>query len=57
MKETEYDMYLTSINEVENRIIDDTKFPVVRDNRIKTMLLCYIGTTKIRFKLYQTENK
>ena len=37
--ETEYDMYLTSIDEVENRIIDDTKFPVVRDNRIKTC--CY----------------
>ena len=32
-------MYLTSIDEVENRIIDDAKFPVVKDNRIKTC--CY----------------
>ena len=32
-------MYLTSIDEVENRIIDDTKFPVVKDNKIKKC--CY----------------
>ena len=36
---SEYDMYLTSIDEVENRIIDDTKFPVVKDNKIKKC--CY----------------
>ena len=35
----EYEMYMTSIDEMENRIIDDTKFPIVRDNKIKTC--CY----------------
>ena len=36
---SEYEMYMTSIDEMENRIIDDTKFPIVRDNKIKTC--CY----------------
>ena len=35
----EYEMYMSSIDEMENRIIDDTKFPIVRDNKIKTC--CY----------------
>ena len=34
----ELDMYMTTINDVENRIIDDTKFPVV-NSKIKTC--CY----------------
>ena len=28
----ELDMYMTTLDEVENRIIDDTKFPVVKDS-------------------------
>ena len=35
----EYQMYMSSIDEMENRIIDDTKFPIVRDSKIKTC--CY----------------
>ena len=35
----EYEMYMSSIDEMENRIIDDTKFPIVRDSKIKTC--CY----------------
>ena len=31
----EYDVYIQSIDEVENRIVDDNKFPVVKDNKIK----------------------
>ena len=28
----EMDMYIQSIDEVESRIVDDSKFPVVSDN-------------------------
>ena len=30
MTVAELDMYLTSVNEIEERIIDDDKYPVVR---------------------------
>lgn len=33
---SEYDMHVTSSDEVENRTIVGTKFPVVQDDRIKT---------------------
>ena len=32
-------MHMTTLDEVENRIIGDTKFPVVKDNKFKTC--CY----------------
>ena len=44
---SEYDMYMTSIDEVENRIIDDTKFPVVRDSKIKTCCYATLELLKI----------
>ena len=31
----QYDAYIQSIDEVESRIADDNKFPVVSDNKIK----------------------
>ena len=51
---SEYEMYMTSLNEMENRIIDDTKFPVVRDNKIKT---CCYATLELldRYKLSQSK--
>ena len=38
MTVAEMDMYIQSIDEVESRIVDDNKFPVVKDNKIKNML-------------------
>lgn len=35
MTVAEYEAYIQSIDEVENKIIDDSKYPVVRDNKIK----------------------
>ena len=35
MTYAEYQVYIQSIDEVESRIDDDTKFPVVSDNKIK----------------------
>ena len=36
----EYDMYITSINEFEQHIVDDNLYPKVRSNRCKTV--CYV---------------
>ena len=43
----EYDAYITSVNEIEERIIDDDKYPVVRDNKIKTCCKYTLELTKI----------
>ena len=31
----EYETYIDTIEEIENRAIDDTKYPVITDNRVK----------------------
>ena len=46
---SELDMYMTTINDVENRIIDDTKFPVVKDCKIKTC--CYATLELLQLSL------
>ena len=46
---SEMDMYMTTLDEVENRIIDDTKFPVVKDNKIKTC--CYATLELLKMSL------
>ena len=38
MTYAEYQVYIQSIDEIESRIVDDAKFPVVKDNKIKNML-------------------
>ena len=40
-------MYLTSINELESRIVDDTKFPIVTDNKIKRCCEASLELTKL----------
>jgi len=45
---SEYEMYMTTINDVENRIIDDTKFPVV-NSKIKTC--CYATLELLKLSL------
>ena len=39
MTVSEYEMYMTALDEVEKRIGDDAKFPVVKDSKIETC--CY----------------
>ena len=36
--DNEYDSYIDTVDELENRIDDDNKFPVIEDNKIK--ILC-----------------
>ena len=45
----EYEAYISTINDVENRIIDDTKFPVVKDSKIKTC--CYATLELLKLSL------
>ena len=44
---SEYEMNMTTLDEVENRIIDDTKFPIVRDSKIKTCCYATLELLKI----------
>ena len=44
---SEYDMYITSIDEIENRIVDDRKFPIIRDNKIKRCCEATLEVSKI----------
>ena len=43
----EYEAYIQSIDEVENRIDDDNKFPVVKDNKIKICCKTTLELTKV----------
>ena len=43
----EYEAYIQSIDEVENRIVDDSKFPVVKDNKIKVCCKTTLELTKV----------
>ena len=45
----EYEAYISTINDVENRIIDGTKFPVVKDSKIKTC--CYATLELLKISL------
>ena len=45
----EYEAYISTISDVENRIIDDTKFPVVKDSKIKTC--CYATLELLKLSL------
>ena len=47
MTVSEFDMYITSIDEIENRIVDDRKFPIVRDNKIKRCCEATLELSKI----------
>ena len=43
----EYEAYIPSIDEVENRITDDSRFPVVKDNQIQICCKTTLELTKI----------
>ena len=47
MSSDEYETYLDSIDEIENRIVDDSKFTVIEDGKIK--MLCKMILEFIKF--------
>ena len=52
---SEYDAYITAIDDMENRIIDDAKYPVVKDNKIKQRCKYSLEISKViitHLKLY-----
>ena len=47
MSLSEYEAYIQSIDEVESRIVDDSKFPIVKDNKIKVCCKTTLELTKV----------
>ena len=45
----QYEAYITALDDVENRIIDDTKFPIVKDSKVKTC--CYATLELLKISL------
>ena len=43
----EYDVYIQSIDEIENRIVDNSRFPIVKDNKIKICCKTTLELTKV----------
>ena len=43
----ECDMYLDTVDVIEDRIEDDTKFPIVRDNKIKQIFRVMLEFLKV----------
>ena len=43
----EYEAYISTIDEVENRIVDDDKYPVVNDYRIKNCCKYSLEVAKV----------
>ena len=39
-------MYVTSGHEIENRIVDDRNFPIIRDKKIKRCCQATLGLSK-----------
>ena len=58
MTYAEMDMYLQSIDEVENRIVDDSRFPILKDNKIKICCKTTLELTKalINYLKYNIKN-
>ena len=44
---SEYEAFIQSIDEIENRIVDDNKFPIIRDNKIKRCCEASLELSKI----------
>ena len=47
MTYAEYEAYIQSIDEVENRIVDDTRFPILKDSKIKICCKTTLELTKV----------
>ena len=52
----EYETYIDTIEEIENRVIDDTKYLVITDNRVKrccrhTLELIKIVLNFLKYKI------
>ena len=55
----EYEAYVATMNELEERIEDDNKYPVIEDNKIKKCCKITLELSKlfIRYMLYKDATK
>ena len=44
---SEYDSYINTIDVIEDSVIDDTKFPIVRDNKLKHIFRVMLEFLKV----------
>ena len=44
---SDYDSYINTIDVIEDSVIDDTKFPIVRDNKIKQIFRVMLEFLKV----------
>ena len=42
-----YDSYINTIDVIEDSVIDDTKFPIVRDNKLKQIFRVMLEFLKV----------
>ena len=54
---SEYEAYITTMNEIEERIEDDDRYPVVKDNRLKLCCKYLIGFGKFFILYYNNGTK
>ena len=56
---SEYEAYITTVNDIEERIEDDNKYPVIEDNQIKKCCKITLELSKIiiRYILYTDATK
>ena len=59
MSIAEYDAYIATMNELEERIEDDKTYPVIEDNKIKKCCKITLELSKlfIRYILYKDATK
>ena len=44
---SEYDSYINTIDVIEDSVIDDTKFPIVKDNKLKQIFRVMLEFLKV----------
>ena len=44
---SEYDAYIATLNEIEEMVEDDNKYPVIQDNKIKMLLKIVLEFIKV----------
>ena len=47
--EIEYDTYIETVDDIEDRIADDNKYPIIRDNKIKRCCVISLEFLKVIF--------
>lgn len=44
---SDYDSYINTIDVIEDSVIDDTKFPIVKDNKVKQIFRVMLEFLKV----------